>query len=619
MLNYPVKNFKHGQINNIEAQSIPDGAASDALNFLTKGDKIELRRGSIVKGAEVAGSGSVTGLIVAHKADGTEVTYEKVGAKLNYLNPSTSLWEEVGTNVFGAAAAGDDASWAEYQTLAGAQLWICSPNSPVLLKIMTANPTDYADQYNSAKNYLGRLSIKLNRMMMWARTADKTGLYGSYIDNQIFTTVTAEAIGGAGARRTGNLAFKAGGAKRTCFAVSFTDGTETFTDDYNGVLTGSAGGTGTINYTTGAYDITFAVAPGAPVTSTYQWEDATNKGIADFTKSGTRLAGEGFVFRQDDGGDLKNIFSYGDSEYCLHEKKAWVLTITATDTNATNLIYREKVGIPNWRAAVATGNGIYYIDTSDPGKPRFRLLTLAAGSDRVIPKDVTLDLKLEDYNFDECWMEEWNDYIVFTGKTLDASRDNRTFLYNKIWGSIDVVDYYLRCMAIRSGVLWGGESISSNVVELFSGFDDDDSPISGYFIGNISNFGAIGLAERLKKTRKFKVEGEIGPTQGFEIYYNTDRGGFVLIGTISGSGSYVDTGQAVYVGGPTVGSKEVGGGSENSGVEAYHYEREFHINVDKFENRQIKFVPTGIGYFSISLYEDRDIRPRGYKAPSKYR
>jgi hypothetical protein len=50
-----------------------------------------------------------------------------------------------------------------------------------------------------------------------------------------------------------------------------TDGTETFTDDGNGVLTGSMGGTGTINYTTGAWTLTFNanVISGTLITASY--------------------------------------------------------------------------------------------------------------------------------------------------------------------------------------------------------------------------------------------------------------------------------------------------------------------------------------------------------------
>ena len=39
-------------------------------------------------------------------------------------------------------------------------------------------------------------------------------------------------------------------------------GSETFTDDGEGILTGTQGGTGTIDYTTGAYSITFSEPPG---------------------------------------------------------------------------------------------------------------------------------------------------------------------------------------------------------------------------------------------------------------------------------------------------------------------------------------------------------------------
>lgn len=620
MQDFAVTNFKYGVINNIEAQSIPDGAASNSLNWITKGDKIELRRGSLVIGTEIAGVGRITGLHVGFKADGTEVWFGTHGRSVYYYNTTTELWTEIGSNILGTAADGEDIMFANYATNAGAQTWFCSPNSS-LFKIMTANPGSYTDMYSSAKNFKGFINIHQNRMWLWGRKEDKTGVYGSYIDTANYTTVTNEnRHNGDGVTKTftGTLAFKGGGTTRTCFGVTFTDTTETFTDDYNGILTGSLGGTGTINYTSGAYSITFNTAPIVGVNnvkSTYQWEDSNDAGISDFSKSGTRLAGQGFVFRQDDGGGaVMNIFTLGDTEYCFHEFKTWALTLTATDTNATNDIFRQNVGIPFMRAAVSSSVGIFYIDVTDKSKPLFRKLSVNPGSNEVLPRTVTLNLNLEGYTFDQCSMIEWNDYIIFTGATSDSTVVNRLFAFHKTWESIDILDYYPSCLGIGDGTLISGESISNNFVTLFSGFDDSDSLIGNSWEGNVSELGIRG---QLKKTKRLVLEGEIQTNQGYDVYIQTDRGGYTLVGSISGSGSYVDAGNAVLVGSNTIGSKEVGGGGD--GVEAFHYQTELHLRLDKFENRQIKFVATGIGYVSITKCVDHDIRKHAFKIPRKYR
>jgi len=54
-------------------------------------------------------------------------------------------------------------------------------------------------------------------------------------------------------------------------SLSITDGEETFVDNGAGLLTGSAGGTGTIDYTTGVYSLTFFVAVpiGEAITASY--------------------------------------------------------------------------------------------------------------------------------------------------------------------------------------------------------------------------------------------------------------------------------------------------------------------------------------------------------------
>lgn len=72
----------------------------------------------------------------------------------------------------------------------------------------------------------------------------------------MYTDVVAEAITDVA---SGTACLKAGGATRNCFAVVITDTSsgEVFTDNfYLGALTGSLGGSGAINYITGAFTIT---------------------------------------------------------------------------------------------------------------------------------------------------------------------------------------------------------------------------------------------------------------------------------------------------------------------------------------------------------------------------
>jgi len=67
------------------------------------------------------------------------------------------------------------------------------------------------------------------------------------------------------------------------WSVTVTDGTETFTDDGAGALTGDAGGSGTVNYTTGAIEVTFDAAPDADqdITVTYWYNSESNTDVPE--------------------------------------------------------------------------------------------------------------------------------------------------------------------------------------------------------------------------------------------------------------------------------------------------------------------------------------------------
>ncbi|OGU13868.1 MAG: hypothetical protein A2076_13150 [Geobacteraceae bacterium GWC2_53_11] len=89
---------------------------------------------------------------------------------------------------------------------------------------------------------------------------------GIYLTGMLVTLLAAELIplvvASGEVIETGDGNTKAFTGTLAAFPVepgtlAITDGIDTFTDDGCGRLTGSAGGTGTINYKTGAYSLTF--------------------------------------------------------------------------------------------------------------------------------------------------------------------------------------------------------------------------------------------------------------------------------------------------------------------------------------------------------------------------
>lgn len=628
MITKEIKNWTTGIVNVIESQSIPVGSFSNALNMLTLGDRFELRRGSKTLGADI-GAGSVAGLGVGVKLDSaaTQVIFRKRRSqrKIEYYNTTTEAWAETGSNATPTAANEEDFAWDVFNSQAGSQGFFSSPASSIY-KIMIANPASITDLLSTV--YRGYIRIKQSRMFLWNKNSasgsgqrDEMNPYLSFIDARSYTTVTAEAVLDVAA---GTLAFKAGGTKRTCFgvAITLTATGQIFTDNRDGTLTGSAGGTGTINYTTGAFTTSVTGAG----TADYQHEDCTNDGLADFGFSGTRVAGEGNVFLQGDGGPLQAIESYKGIEYCAHKNKIWTIENTTVDTSAKNLIFLDKDGIPNWRAMRGTSRGVVYVNAIDTEKPQIKMATLVAGSTEPSGEVLSTNLDLSGYRFDKCEVNEFADYITISCRTADSSVNNRYILYNKVWKAFDIVDYWGLVSVVHNGAMHIGESITGNVVEVFSGTDDDGSVIDGF--AELNDWD-LEYPDKLKVVKKIEVEGNIGPDQRFDVYAAPDKGSFVRIGQISGRGSYVDASQRVDVGSLTLGRGEVGGGSEsNDGIVAYHYFRQMNFSVGRFERVKIKIVRAndeadpskeGIGYFSVSTLRFRDIRVRANKIARKYR
>jgi len=610
-----VANFIKGLVTSVEDYSLADGSYSKMLNWITKGDKVEMRRGMLLLGTEITGTGQAL-THTAYKNDGTELLYRIRDLKVEYYNTTTEDWVEVGTNILPSTVALDDVSFQNYQSASGSQLWIASPK--FMYKFMPDAPASYVDIANTT--YIGFIKIRRNRMYLWGRDADPVNLYLSHIDNltgkiDASTGVVADEVVGAlgSATYSGTLEFKAAGAKRSAFAVQIIEaGGETFTDNRDGTLTGDAGGTGTINYISGAYSVTFNAITSGAVTADYIWEDPTSDGIADFSYSSTRLAAEGDIFLQGGSGNLKSIESYGDDDYCFHERDIWKITLSVDDTNATNEIYRRNMGVENWRSTEAAGNGIYFVDSQ--GEKSFRLLTLAQGSSEVIPRNVSELLDLSGYEFDKAEIFQFEDFVLFACRQSGSSNNDRVFLLNLDYNSFDLLEYFVSNFATYDSGLHAGDSGNNSVLELLSGLDDDDS-----LINNSLEFGLTNLGiEELKKQKKLIVQGSIGVDQEATVSMSFDNGAFVEVGTILGSGDYVDSGRPVNVGSEVVGRSTVGGDSD-SGILAYNYVKEIRLSQGKFEKCKVRVEATKLGWFDISEIRYHDILRYNHKLPYQYR
>lgn len=631
--------FKYGQISSILDQNIPIEAASRAESWFTRGERIELRRGSTRLGlTELVGSGKVTGSIVATKADGTEVYFRSRGTKVEYYIPSTDEFGETGTDIIPAAAANEVITFDSISDVTGPQVWLNSPNTG-LIKIMVANPESYSAMYDGTKNFRGYISIKGSAIWLWNAVVDNkipdlVNIYRSYLSNKAasdYTQISGESVGSSGSiTYTGTLAFRSGHTTRTALEVTFTDTSETFIDDLSGNLIGSAGGTGTINYTTGVYVVNFHVVAVGSVTATYRWVDTNSTGISDFTFSGTRTSGQGVVLRQgDNGSPIMNVKSFGGKYYVFHRNITWVVSISVDDLSFTNLIYRNNVGIPSIYGAVESENGVYYIDVSDSNDPQIKKLSFDTAGVEVVSQPVSKAFKLNGqnvgidltpYTFDETHMMRFGNLITVACKSDGTDFNNILHVFNQDSKSIDVMSgIYAQTQAIYGGAIVIGESISNNSIIIFSGSDDQEDTIYNFWEGKNDNLDM----ERLKNVKNLVIEGEIGPNQKIRAYIADDRGAFVEIldenggAFIDGTGSYVDRTQRVTIGPVTMGTTEIGGGGD--GIEAYHFERQLKINADKFQYRKLRFAADGIGWAAISKYIHRDIRVKWQKLPNKYR
>lgn len=599
------------------------GVSPDSLNWITGKfkDNISLRRGQALLGqTRVDGAGKITGLGVGTKYNGSQVPFFSYGRKVKYYDVVTDDTVEVGSDLLPTGADGEDVWFTPYQNLAGSFMYLGSQNSSVY-KIPVPNPGSAVDQ--SVNNYrFGVLKVSQNRSFAGQRNGttagnqDKTGVYLSYVDKALlssYTQVTGEAYGtGDGATQTFAHSLTDRTGVRTVMYVSVTDGTETFIDDRNGLMIGNLGGTGTVNYATGAVSVTFNTAPAnlQAITCSYYYEESTSSGILDFSGSSF---GQGATFRQDDGGGtLMAIWPINNVEYCFHLLKTWQLTMaTSSSETSTNLPYRT-IGVKYSQSAYPTPEGVLFADLSRPTDPKFRRLQIAPNTTNLTiePTPISDSLDLSAHAFDYCVAFRWGDYEIFCvqDKINGVANEHNSVMYihNVVSDTWDKLDYYASRLAEYEGTLIAGDSLSNNVLTLFSGFDDDGSVIANYWTDGDMNLGT----DNLKVVHRMVISGLIQTDQSVKVSLSYDGAPFSEVFTIEGDGDYVDSGINTSIGSNTLGSGTIGGGAEAT---AHPFIVDFPVHSPRFQTVRIKFEALAIGAVEIDEYTYKDIRDKGEK------
>lgn len=601
-----VKQFTKGTHNVISSENISSDACSDSKNWITKDGSIVLVNGRALVGEE-GSVGAIRGLHFGYKTNGEKILFRKTETAIQYLNVDT--WVDIITGL----TSGSEYSFANYTSLSGYFTFISGADG--FFKINTANPTSYIDLYDAIKNDKGRIMIDKGRLLMWdCENASKTTLKLSYIDSQdsnVYTTVTGEAF----TSLNGTLAFKAGGAKRNCFAPLFTitATSETYTDNKDGTLTGSLGGTGTINYITGDYTLSNAGVG----TVDYQWEDSTVKGLADFTFSATRVASEGNRITQDIGGDaiLDVEVSQDGVYYSLKEQSAYSLALSADDDTFTNLVYRRDIGIKSFRAACSTSKGIVFMNTANPDNPELTILQRNIYGDNIEPYSLLTHFDFAKYDYSDCTVETFGKYIAVMCKSEGKEYNDTILLCSIEDKTVDVIAYNARLLVKNEGSIFIGSPITQSVYQVFNGFDDDGYSINNYWTSKEEDYGGV-YSNILKKYKKIRIKGVIDPDQSIEIWESYDRAGFQLVGTIAGSASYVDYSNPQVIGSNMIGDAQIGGDETTN---AYPFYCEIKVKTPKFKTRKRRFIAKNIGYAKIKSMMDYDILKFENRIPKRYR
>ncbi len=608
-----IEAFLSGTHNRYLPDDIPRDAAQDELNWITQNGQIELSRGRIIRGGE-GGPEVVQRQHIAYKIDGTVIEFRLLTNKIQYLNGST--WTDVVIrDSLGATTTttrGGDYTFSNVSNIYVNYILVSGPKGRYI--IMNYNPALALDYTLSGGTILGYQMVDKARGFMWGVEKDPTGFYGSRIENQVANPsyVDSTYILGLGDGVQTVFTGTIPGIPTFITPATFVrvrvtpSATNLASDNLNGLIVGPTVN-GTVDYETGAISVTFTTAPAAAtnIQVIYRTYDFANRGVFDFTSTTpTRIAGEGFILRQDEGGDpIKNILLGLDGAYYSFKAySVFKVDISADDLTLANNIFRKDLGLFSQNGVISTGDGIVFMDSSNPTEPRLRILERNPLGDNTLVRELMPQFKFEKFYYDKCFMIAWNKFIVIGCKSVSSlAYNDRLLLVDFLAKTVDITAFDTNCFAKNAGELYAGSPYSATTYSMFTGFAVNDLPLNNFWTSKNEKYGT----EYLKKYRRQRIQGEISRNQNLEVYLASDEGSDQLIGTIRGDGSYVSYTPSGTAGYSMIGSTTVGGNPNDLSIFTYY--AELKIKTNKFRKRYLKFKAIGIGFISVNFLNDFDI------------
>jgi hypothetical protein len=704
MRNFEIKDFNLGLDTANPPDKVKQGASTAMKNWLAHDGKLKLSGGSQQVGATTF-SGASTGLYSTSKSDGTIVTWNKIGAKL-YAIDGSGDWSEVGTDMFGSAAASDVATFAEWKGISGQWVWVSSTNSG-LFKLSVVNPTSYVS-YPSV-GFKGDISIIQNRL--WVSNYLTTGGVKDTSGKQLsyqppatvssFTAVSGESIGtgdGSDKTFTATLAFKSV-ATRTCLGVSVetpildissvaisgiskaaqavvtttnsiagivTTGIRVFisgvagmtqinsigatatyisdhsfsvnidstafsnyvsdgslwkcnlpmTDDGSGHLNAVDGSTGTVDYATGSVSVAYQNAPplNAPLPVAYLYEDSSADGLAKFSPLSSAAGdGKAHYLPMPGIGESRGVFAYGNKAYALHTQGVYEVSFDAYGDPASSLIFRKTTGPSSKMGAVATADGIFYVDDATGTDTKIRVIETVNQSGNVFVDNpsVSDSLDLNDYDFSAAAMAVRGDFTVIACSSTGDGINDTVLVRSKKHRSFSLVSYPAKTVSPYGSKLIYGDLALGAVYTMMDGTQFGGENADNFYDTGTHDCNYAGL----KRIRHLWAEGRMASSQTLVFYAKTDDLGWSEIGRVSG-----DDQQTVDESSGAIGDDAIG----ESAVGVYDTQPSWPFEVSfpwfvKHQNATVRVVAVGIGDAQVDSLTLHDIRLCGSRLPQRFR